>query len=104
MSNYDAWYLDCGYGGWVGATNNWCSPYKGWQTFYDNSPRQIYGYVLFNKYESKSSTTNLSSCPHVSMKKCLAKICFFHASAVGILKDTDEKSRIRIRKSVIRIR
>ncbi len=47
MSNYDAWYLDCGYGGWVGATNNWCSPYKGWQTFYDNSPRQIYGYFSY---------------------------------------------------------
>ena len=42
MSNYDAWYLDCGYGGWVGPNNNWCSPYKGWQALYDNSPRQIY--------------------------------------------------------------
>ncbi len=41
-SNYDAWYLDCGYGGWVGAGNNWCSPYKGWQTVYDNSPRALY--------------------------------------------------------------
>ena len=41
-SNYDAWYLDCGYGGWVGAGNNWCSPYKGWQTVYDNSPRRLY--------------------------------------------------------------
>lgn len=29
MSNYDAWYFDCGYAGWVGDGNNWCSPYKG---------------------------------------------------------------------------
>ena len=30
FSNYDALYLDCGYGAWVGEGNNWCSPYKGW--------------------------------------------------------------------------
>lgn len=29
MSNYDAWYFDCGYAGWVSGGNNWCSPYKG---------------------------------------------------------------------------
>ena len=29
FSNYDAWYLDCGYSSWVGEGNNWCSPYKG---------------------------------------------------------------------------
>ncbi|KAL0880616.1 hypothetical protein ABMA27_001846 [Loxostege sticticalis] len=38
MSNYDALYFDCGYGAWVGAGNNWCSPYIGWQKVYDNSP------------------------------------------------------------------
>ena len=42
FSNYDAWYLDCGYSSWVGEGNNWCSPYKGWQKVYDNSPRKIY--------------------------------------------------------------
>jgi len=44
FSNYDAWYLDCGFGAWVGdgpPNVNWCSPYKGWQTVYDNSPHQI---------------------------------------------------------------
>ena len=41
MSNYDAWYLDCGFSAWVGAGHNWCSPYKSWQTAYDNSPRAI---------------------------------------------------------------
>jgi len=41
FSNYDAWYLDCGFGAWVGEGNNWCSPYKGWQTVYDNSPTNI---------------------------------------------------------------
>jgi len=40
FSNYDAWYLDCGYSSWVGEGNNWCSPYKGWQLIYDNSPRE----------------------------------------------------------------
>lgn len=41
FSNHDAWYLDCGAGAWVGEGNNWCSPYKGWQTVYDNSPHDI---------------------------------------------------------------
>jgi len=41
FSNYDAYYLDCGFGAWVGAGNNWCSPYKGWQTVYENSPLKI---------------------------------------------------------------
>jgi len=42
FSNYDAWYLDCGYSSWVGEGNNWCSPYKGWQLVYDNSPVEHY--------------------------------------------------------------
>ncbi len=29
FSNYEATYMDCGYGAWVGEGNNWCSPYKG---------------------------------------------------------------------------
>ncbi|RLU20777.1 hypothetical protein DMN91_007391 [Ooceraea biroi] len=41
FSNYDALYLDCGFAAWVGEGNNWCSPYKGWQKIYDNSPLQI---------------------------------------------------------------
>lgn len=42
MSNSDALYLDCGYSAWIGdLPNNWCSPYKGWQLIYDNSPRKI---------------------------------------------------------------
>ncbi|XP_042885216.1 chitooligosaccharidolytic beta-N-acetylglucosaminidase-like [Penaeus japonicus] len=41
FSNYDHWYLDCGFGGWVNQGNNWCSPFKGWQTVYDNSPLDI---------------------------------------------------------------
>nr|AKR06190.1 beta-N-acetylglucosaminidase [Mamestra brassicae] len=41
MSNYDALYFDCGFGAWVGAGNNWCSPYIGWQKVYDNSPADI---------------------------------------------------------------
>lgn len=41
FNNYDAWYLDCGFGAWVGEGHNWCSPYKGWQTVYDNSPVDI---------------------------------------------------------------
>ncbi|XP_046396530.1 chitooligosaccharidolytic beta-N-acetylglucosaminidase [Ischnura elegans] len=41
MSNYDALYLDCGWGAWVGTGVNWCSPYKGWQVQYDNRPLQL---------------------------------------------------------------
>lgn len=41
FSNFDAWYLDCGVGAWVGEGNNWCSPYKGWQTVYENNPYDI---------------------------------------------------------------
>lgn len=29
------------FGAWVGEGTNWCSPYKGWQKIYDNSPKQI---------------------------------------------------------------
>ena len=28
FSNYDALFLDCGFGSYVGEGNNWCSPYK----------------------------------------------------------------------------
>ncbi|CAG9768129.1 unnamed protein product [Ceutorhynchus assimilis] len=41
LSNSDALYLDCGFAGWVTSGNNWCSPYKGWQTIYDNKPINI---------------------------------------------------------------
>nr|AYK27452.1 beta-N-acetylglucosaminidase [Lasioderma serricorne] len=43
LSNYDALYLDCGFGGWVQGGNNWCSPYKGWDVVYSNSPALIAG-------------------------------------------------------------
>ncbi|EFX90079.1 hypothetical protein DAPPUDRAFT_309875 [Daphnia pulex] len=40
ISNYDALYLDCGYGSWVGnGLNNWCPQYTGWKLIYENSPR-----------------------------------------------------------------
>ncbi|KAF5283858.1 hypothetical protein FQA39_LY04678 [Lamprigera yunnana] len=42
LSNYDALYLDCGFSSWVNEGTNWCSPYKGWQIVYDNSP-SVYG-------------------------------------------------------------
>lgn len=43
VSNSDALYLDCGFGSWVRDGNNWCSPYKGWQTVYDNRMESIGG-------------------------------------------------------------
>lgn len=43
LSNYDALYFDCGFGGWVTDGNNWCSPYIGWQKVYENSPEKIAG-------------------------------------------------------------
>ena len=41
FSNYDATYLDCGFGGWVNSGNNWCSPYKEWQLQHQNDPVRI---------------------------------------------------------------
>lgn len=43
LSNYDALYLDCGFGGWVATGNNWCSPYIGWHKVYENRPSVIAG-------------------------------------------------------------
>ncbi|KAH8302268.1 hypothetical protein KR044_004554, partial [Drosophila immigrans] len=43
VSNYDALYFDCGGPGWVTGGNNWCSPYIGWQTVYDNNLTHIAG-------------------------------------------------------------
>jgi len=41
FSNYDATYLDCGFGAWVGNGNNWCTPYKQWQLQHQNDPLSI---------------------------------------------------------------
>eukprot|EP00096_Caligus_rogercresseyi_P002999 TRINITY_DN1548_c0_g1_i2.p1 TRINITY_DN1548_c0_g1~~TRINITY_DN1548_c0_g1_i2.p1 ORF type:complete len:625 (-),score=121.67 TRINITY_DN1548_c0_g1_i2:79-1749(-) len=55
FSNYDAWYLDCGSSSWIGEGNNWCSPYKGWQKVYDNSPRGLYRrFPDYNKENEES--------------------------------------------------
>lgn len=43
ISNYDALYLDCGFGGWVTNGNNWCSPYIGWHKVYENDLKIIAG-------------------------------------------------------------
>jgi len=51
FSNHDAWYLDCGAGAWVGEGNNWCSPYKGWQTVYMNNPYLIALELTGSKYK-----------------------------------------------------
>lgn len=37
MSNYDAFYFDCGFGSYVGTGNSWCSPYKAWHQVYNNN-------------------------------------------------------------------
>jgi len=41
FSPWDKWYLDCGFGAWVGEGNNWCAPYKGWKTIYDVNPFKV---------------------------------------------------------------
>ncbi|CAG9858515.1 unnamed protein product [Phyllotreta striolata] len=52
LSNYDALYMDCGLGSWyafgsyksgINISNNWCSPYIGWQKVYENKPSAIAG-------------------------------------------------------------
>ncbi|RZF41892.1 hypothetical protein LSTR_LSTR005660 [Laodelphax striatellus] len=50
FSNYDALYLDCGFGGWVAGGNNWCSPYKPWQTIYSNDMVQLLKQVTGSEY------------------------------------------------------
>jgi len=56
FSNYDATYLDCGFGGWVAAGNNWCSPYKEWQLQHQNDPiRLLEMRGLINLEEAKSN-------------------------------------------------
>lgn len=49
ISNYDALYLDCGFGAWVTEGNNWCSPYIGWQKVYDNRMETVAGDVFVNQ-------------------------------------------------------
>merc|ERR1711962_131684 len=41
FSNVDALYMDCGFSAHVGSGVNWCSPYKSWQTVYDNDLYKI---------------------------------------------------------------
>ena len=71
MSNYDSWYLDCGFGAWLysdaGPDTNWCAPFKGeqknflfiffqvikvgfigWKTMYKNNMRNIVAYQGLN--------------------------------------------------------
>jgi len=38
VANYDAWYMDCGFGEVLTPGVNWCSPFKEWQKVYDNRP------------------------------------------------------------------
>ncbi|XP_039295029.1 chitooligosaccharidolytic beta-N-acetylglucosaminidase [Nilaparvata lugens] len=53
FSNYDALYLDCGFGGWVSGGNNWCSPYKPWQTIYSNDMVQLVKQVTGSEYKTE---------------------------------------------------
>ena len=50
FSNYDATYLDCGFGGWVTSGNNWCSPYKEWQLQHQNDPVRLLEMRGLNNY------------------------------------------------------
>ncbi|CAK9803038.1 Chitooligosaccharidolytic beta-N-acetylglucosaminidase [Anthophora quadrimaculata] len=52
FSNYDSLYLDCGFSAWIGEGSNWCAPYKGWKTIYDNSPLKI---IRSQRLESKKN-------------------------------------------------
>jgi len=36
-STYTSYYLDCGFGNWLGGGNSWCDPYKTWLNIYDHS-------------------------------------------------------------------
>lgn len=34
-------FIFLSFSAWIGEGNNWCSPYKGWQIIYENSPLKI---------------------------------------------------------------
>lgn len=65
----------------MGEGNNWCSPYKGWQKAYDNSPLEIvknqgYGYkkhLILGKstFQTKRHLLSLSSVWISESKFCL---------------------------------
>lgn len=55
ISNYDATYLDCGFGGWVNTGNNWCSPYKEWQLQHGNDPYRLLEMRGVNNLEEAKS-------------------------------------------------
>ncbi|KAG5681024.1 hypothetical protein PVAND_010490 [Polypedilum vanderplanki] len=55
VSNYDALYLDCGFGAWVTEGNNWCSPYIGWQKIYDNRMETIAGSYVNQVYGAEAA-------------------------------------------------
>lgn len=55
ISNYDALYLDCGFGGWVTDGNNWCSPYIGWQKVYDNRMETMGGPYIDQIYGAEAA-------------------------------------------------
>ena len=61
FSNYDAWYLDCGYAGWVTDGQNWCSPYKGTKLTIKSVQSWTFAYVrLLNNpyvYEERAKPT-----------------------------------------------
>jgi len=53
FTNYEATYLDCGFGAWVGEGNNWCSPYSGWQEQYSNDMLGLLEQRGFDKKDMK---------------------------------------------------
>lgn len=55
VSNYDALYLDCGFGSWVSEGNNWCSPYIGWQKVYDNRMESVGGAYISQIYGAEAA-------------------------------------------------
>ena len=54
FSKHEAWYLDCGFGAYVGEGNNWCSPYNEWQKVYDYNPMKVVDNLTFDSYVNKS--------------------------------------------------
>lgn len=55
ITNHDALYLDCGFGSWVKDGNNWCSPYIGWQKFYNNKMETIAGQYVDQIYGAEAA-------------------------------------------------
>ena len=95
FSNYDAWYLDCGYAGWVTDGNNWCSPYKEWQLQHGNDPYRLLEMRGVNNLEEAKS--NVMGGEVAMWTSFLNQRCY---EVVDVTMIVDERGVLRSMRSI----